>query len=106
MRPVENYMFETLSHFVDSKSWGVLPLGQRHEAAQLRAPSINVTKLVYSLSVSLTNPQTSALVFCLFVFRDGPLTSVGAHIVPYKVCLRPNVGNHATLRGSPLGSTV
>ena len=64
MRPVENSRFETLSHFVDSKSWGVLPLGQRHEAAQLRAPSINVTKLVYSLFVSLTNPQTSALVFC------------------------------------------
>ena len=64
MRPVENYMFETLSHFVDSKSWGVLPLGQRHEAAQLRAPSINVMKLVYRFFVVLKSPQTSARVFC------------------------------------------
>ena len=64
--------------FVDSKSWGILPLGQRSEAAPLRAPSINVMKLVFRLFVFLTNPQTSALVFCFVCLSDELPTSVRA----------------------------
>ena len=78
MRPVKNYSLETISLFVVSKSWGVLPLGQGSEAAPLQAPSMSVMKLVYRLFVFLTNPRTRALVFCFVCLPDELPTSVRA----------------------------